>query len=93
MIQLTKQHAAGLGDYDIRVSCAPPCPVRTELAMAVHTPETIPAYHDALPLNRYELAALRCFLCPDKAAYITGRAVAVDGRSASTGVGVLALQS
>ena len=53
IIQLTKQQAAELGEYGIRVNCVAPGPVKTKLAMAVHTQDIIDAYHDAIPLNRY----------------------------------------
>ena len=53
IIQLTKQQAAELGEYGIRVNCIAPGPVKTKLAMAVHTQDIIDAYHDAIPLNRY----------------------------------------
>ena len=52
IIQLTKQQAAELGEYGIRVNCVAPGPVKTKLAMAVHTQDIIDAYHDAIPLNR-----------------------------------------
>ena len=51
IIQLTKQQAAELGEYGIRVNCVAPGPVKTKLAMAVHTQDIIDAYHDAIPLN------------------------------------------
>merc|ERR1711965_193560 len=53
VMQLSKQQAVELGEYGIRVNCVAPGPVRTKLAMAVHTQEIIDAYHDAIPLNRY----------------------------------------
>ena len=40
--------------------------MKTKLSIAVHTPEIIQAYHDAVPLNRYgserELAEVIYFL-------------------------------
>lgn len=96
VIQLTKQQAAELGEYNVNVNCVAPGPVRTKLAMAVHTPEIIAAYHDAIPLNRYgsedEIANAIVFLCSDKATYITGQVIAVDGGFDSTGVGLPALR-
>lgn len=96
VIQLTKQHAAELGEYGIRVNCVCPGPVRTKLAMAVHTQEIIDAYHDAIPLNRYgserEIAEVITFLCSDRASYVTGQVVAADGGFESTGVGLPALR-
>ena len=73
--QLTQQQAVELGEYGIRANCVAPGPVRTKLAMAVHTQEIIDAYHDAIPLNRYgseeEIANLIVFLCSQEASYIT----------------------
>ena len=96
VIHLTKQQAAELGEYGIRVNCVCPGPVRTKLAMAVHTPEIIAAYHDAIPLNRYgserEIAEVITFLCSDKASYVTGQVIASDGGFESTGVGLPALR-
>ncbi|MCB1332344.1 MAG: SDR family oxidoreductase [Roseivivax sp.] len=96
VIQLTKQHAAELGEFGIRVNCVAPGPVKTKLSMAVHTQAIIDAYHDAIPLNRYgterELAEVIAFLCGDRASYVTGQVVAVDGGFDSTGVGLPALR-
>jgi NAD(P)-dependent dehydrogenase (short-subunit alcohol dehydrogenase family) len=96
VIHLTKQQAAELGEYGIRANCVCPGPVRTKLAMAVHTPEIIAAYHDSIPLNRYgseqELAEVITFLCSEKASYVTGQVIAADGGFASTGVGLPALR-
>lgn len=70
--------------------------MRTKLAMAVHTPEIIAAYHDAIPLNRYgserEIAEVVVFLCSDAASYVTGQTIAVDGGFEATGVGLPALR-
>ncbi|XDZ65456.1 SDR family NAD(P)-dependent oxidoreductase [Alphaproteobacteria bacterium LSUCC0684] len=96
VIQLTLQQAAELGEYGIRANCVAPGPVRTKLAMAVHTQDIIDAYHDAIPLNRYgsedEIAAAIVFLSSDKASYITGQTLAADGGFEATGVGLPALR-
>ena len=96
VIQLTLQQAAELGEYGIRANCVCPGPVRTKLAMAVHTQDIIDAYHDALPLNRYgnerEIAEAISFLASDKASYITGQVLAADGGFEATGVGLTALR-
>ena len=96
VIQLTRQQAAELGEYGIRANCVCPGPVRTKLAMAVHTPEIIAAYHDAIPLNRYgseeEIGEVIVFLASDKASYVTGQVIAADGGFESTGVGLPALR-
>jgi len=96
VIQLTLQQAVELGELGIRANAVAPGPVRTRLAMAVHTPEIIAAYHDALPLNRYgteeELANTIWFLCSDEASYVTGQVLATDGGFQATGVGLPALR-
>ena len=83
MLQLTRQQAVELGEHGIRANCVCPGPVRTKLAMAVHTQDIIDAYHDAIPLNRYgserEIAEAIVFLASDAASYITGQVLAVDG--------------
>ena len=96
VIHLTKQQAAELGEFGVRANCICPGPVRTKLAMAVHTPDIIAAYHDAIPLNRYgseeEIANAINFLCSKQASYITGQILSVDGGFESTGVGLPALR-
>ncbi len=96
VMQLTRQQAAELGEHGIRANCIAPGPVRTKLAMAVHTQEIIDAYHDAIPLNRYgsetEIANAIYFLCSAQASYITGQTLAVDGGFESDGVGLPALR-
>lgn len=96
VIHLTKQQAAELGEYGIRANCICPGPVRTKLAMAVHTQDIIDAYHDAIPLNRYgserEIAEAVAFLCSEKASYITGQIIAADGGFEATGIGLPALR-
>ena len=96
VMQLSKQQAVELGEYSIRVNCVAPGPVRTKLAMAVHTQDIIDAYHDAIPLNRYgqedEIANAIYFLASDQASYITGQVLAVDGGFEAAGVGLPALR-
>ena len=96
LAHLTQQQAVELGEYGIRVNAVAPGPVRTKLAMAVHTPEIIAAYHDAVPLNRYgsedEIAAAIAFLLSDDASYITGQVLAADGGFEATGIGLPALR-
>ena len=97
VIHLTKQQAAELGEHHVRVNCVAPGPVRTKLAIAVHSPQIISAYHDAIPLNRYgseqEIAHAIVFLASPKASYITGQVLAADGGFDATGVGLPALRA
>ena len=97
LAQLTLQQAVELGEHGIRVNAIAPGPVRTKLAMAVHSPEIIAAYHDAIPLNRYgseqEIANGICFLLSEEASYITGQVLAIDGGFEATGIGLPALRT
>src|SRR3546814_20624323 len=52
LAHLTKQQAAELGEYGIRVNAVAPGPVATAMAKAVHTPEIRADYPDNIPLNR-----------------------------------------
>ncbi len=96
LAHLTQQQAIELASLGIRVNAVAPGPVDTAMAKAVHTPEIRAAYHDAIPLNRYgletELAEAIFFLCSERASYITGQTIAVDGGFAATGIGLPALR-
>ena len=96
VIHLTQQFAAKMGEFGIWVNCVAPGPVRTKLAIAVHSQAMIDAYDDTIPLNRYgseaEIAEAIVFLGSEKASYITGQTLAVDGGFDSTGVGLPALR-
>ena len=97
LAHLTKQQAVELASLGIRVNAVAPGPVDTAMAKAVHTPEIRKDYHDTIPLNRYglesELAETIVFLCGDRASYITGQVVAVDGGFEATGIGLPTLRA
>ena len=96
VLHLTKQQAAELGNIGIRVNAVCPGPVDTAMAKKVHTPEIRADYHAAIPMNRYglesELAEAIFFLCSDKASYINGQHLAVDGGFEATGIGLTTLR-
>lgn len=96
LAHLTKQQAAELASIGIRVNAVAPGPVDTAMAKAVHTPEIRQDYHDHMPLNRYgleeELAEAIFFLASDRASYITGQILCVDGGFDSTGIGLSTLR-
>jgi meso-butanediol dehydrogenase / (S,S)-butanediol dehydrogenase / diacetyl reductase len=97
VVHLTKQLAVELGDYGVRVNCVSPGPVKTKLAEAVHSPEIIKAYYDGIPLNRsateQDIAETIFFLCSEKASFITGQMIAVDGGFDAAGIGLPALRA
>jgi NAD(P)-dependent dehydrogenase (short-subunit alcohol dehydrogenase family) len=96
LAHLTQQQAVELASLGIRVNAVAPGPVDTAMAKAVHSPEIRAAYHDAIPLNRYgleeELAEAIFFLCSERASYITGQTLAVDGGFEAAGIGLPALR-
>jgi NAD(P)-dependent dehydrogenase (short-subunit alcohol dehydrogenase family) len=97
LAHLTKQQAAELASLGIRVNAVAPGPVDTAMAKAVHSPEIRKDYHDHMPLNRYgledELAEAIFFLASDRASYITGQVLCVDGGFDSTGIGLPTLRA
>jgi len=96
LAHLTKQLAVELASLGIRVNGVAPGPVDTAMAKAVHSPEIRADYHDAIPLNRYgleeELAEAVFFLCSDRASYVTGQILAVDGGFDAAGIGLPTLR-
>lgn len=96
LAHLTKQLAVELAGLGIRVNAVAPGPVDTAMAKEVHSPEIRADYHDVIPLNRYgleeELAEAIFFLCSDKASYITGQELAVDGGFDAAGIGLTTLR-
>ena len=96
LAHLTKQLAVELASLGIRVNAVAPGPVDTAMAKAVHSAEIRADYHDAIPLNRYgleeELAEAIFFLCSERASYITGQVLAVDGGFDATGIGLPTLR-
>jgi NAD(P)-dependent dehydrogenase (short-subunit alcohol dehydrogenase family) len=89
---MTKQLALELSVLGIRVNAVAPGPVDTAMAKAVHSNAIRADYHDAIPLGRYgleeELAEAIFFLCSDRASYITGHTLAVDGGFDAIGIGL-----
>jgi NAD(P)-dependent dehydrogenase (short-subunit alcohol dehydrogenase family) len=97
LAHLTKQQAVEFAALGIRVNAVAPGPVDTAMAKAVHTAEIRRDYHDTIPLGRYglesELAEAIFFLCGDRAGYITGQVLAVDGGFEATGIGLPTLRA
>lgn len=96
LAHMTKQLAVELAGAGIRVNAVAPGPVDTAMAKAVHSPEIRRDYHDAIPLHRYgleeEIADAIAFLCSERASYITGQELAVDGGFDAAGIGLPTLR-
>jgi NAD(P)-dependent dehydrogenase (short-subunit alcohol dehydrogenase family) len=92
LAHMTKQFALELSVLGIRVNAVAPGPVDTAMAKAVHSPAIRADYHNAIPLGRYgleeELAEAIFFLCSERAAYITGHTLPVDGGFDAIGIGL-----
>ena len=92
LAHLTKQLALELSVLGIRVNAVAPGPVDTAMAKAVHSNAIRADYHDAIPLGRYgleeELAEAIFFLCSERASYITGHTLPVDGGFDAIGIGL-----
>jgi NAD(P)-dependent dehydrogenase (short-subunit alcohol dehydrogenase family) len=89
---LTRQLALELSVRGIRVNAVAPGPVDTAMAKAVHSAAIRADYHDAIPLGRYgleeEIAEAVFFLASERASYITGQVLAVDGGFDAIGIGL-----
>jgi len=96
LAHLTKQQAVELASLGIRVNAVAPGPVDTAMANAVHSPAIRADYHDAIPLDRYgleaEIADTILFLCSERASYVTGQVLAVDGGFEAAGIGLPTLR-
>lgn len=84
IIQLTKHLAAEWAIDNIRVNCISPWYIETPLTEAVLAqPERLKKILERTPLNRVgkpeEVANLVTYLAMDKASYITGQNIMVDG--------------
>lgn len=82
VIGLTKALAKELGPSNIRVNCVAPGVVRTDMNGHL-TPEDLAALEEETPLGRVgapeEIAQAICFLASDRASFITGQVLRVDG--------------
>ena len=96
LAHFTKQCAVELAALGIRVNGVAPGPVDTAMAKQVHTQDIRSDYRDAIPMARYgleeELAEAIFFLCSERASYITGQILAVDGGFDAAGIGLPSLR-
>ena len=86
-MQLTKSMAAVYGRYNVRVNCISPAAIMTPMVKESNPPDSTFDENSFLnlrtPLRRYgtpeEIAEIACFLASDKASFITGQVISVDG--------------
>jgi len=83
LIAFTRSMAKEVGSRSITVNAVAPGYVRTELTSASMTEEMMKAVVEATPLQREgtvdDIAAAVAFLCSQRAGFITGHTLAVDG--------------
>ena len=84
VMQLTKAAALALAEHNIRVNAVGPGSVDTEMMAGVNAnPEAMKMVMSRTPLKRIgtprEIADVVAFLASDKASYITGETIYVDG--------------
>lgn len=91
IIQLTKHLAVEWSPFNIRVNVVSPWYIETPLTQPVLTnPERLQKILDRTPMNRVgqpeEVASLVAYLAMDKASYITGQNIMVDGGMSAKGL-------
>ena len=83
LVMLTKTMALELARHNIRVNAIAPGAIDTDMNMVLRDPEKLREINSIIPLGRVgkasEVSDLVVFLASDKASYITGSVITVDG--------------
>lgn len=83
LLGLTRAAAKELGPHGVTVNAVCPGLIDTELTREHATPEQLAAYARSFPVQRLgtaaEVAELICFLASERAGYITGAAIDING--------------
>ena len=90
VLTLTKVMAVELAEYGITVNSLAPGAIDTELVAKMHSDHTRKIYTRAIPQKRYgtpeEVADAAVFLAGERASYINGHCLAVDGGFLAAGL-------
>ena len=85
VVSLTKTAALEYGPNNIRVNCVCPGYVKTEIMGAML--DRMPGAAEGTPMRRlgqpHEIAEVAAFLCSDRASFVNGAVIAVDGGRAA----------
>lgn len=90
LIALTRQFAIETAESGVTVNAVAPGPVDTPLVRRLQAEADRATYADMIPMRRYaapeEIADAVLFLASERAAYVTGHTLAVDGGFLAGGV-------